>query len=146
MKHRQGTCSEDHNCAVKVAAKGSQVEKPKCKACGSSTHRRSNHKDCPKNRGRVATTSNQKGCTATSVESDLEHQPDKELTSSDSSVEELTSSDMWCLEDDIIDIVSMTQCTCGADSRAHKEDCPMNSRHRMVSSPFDRYNKACNTT
>ena len=76
LKHRQGTCSEDHNCAVKVAAKGSQVEKPKCKACGSSTHRCSNHKDCPKNRGRVATTSSQKGCTAT-----------------DSSVEELMSSD-----------------------------------------------------
>ena len=77
LKHHQGTCTEDHNCAVKVAAKGSQVEKPKCKACGSSTHRCSNHKDCPKNRGRVATTSSQKGCTATGVESDLEHQPDR---------------------------------------------------------------------
>ena len=38
LKHRQDTCSEQLNCAVKVAAKGSQVEKPKCKACGSSTH------------------------------------------------------------------------------------------------------------
>ena len=35
---------------------------------------------------------------------------------------------MLCLEDDIIDMVSMTQCTCGADGRAHK-DCPMNLRH-----------------
>ena len=134
LKHGQGTCSED----LKVAAKGSQVEKPKCKACGSSTHRRSNHKDCPKNKGRVATTSSQRGCTATGVESDFEHQPDKELTSSDSSDEESTSSDsgsdvssdVWCLEDDIIDMVSMTQCTCGAEGRAHKKDCPMNSRHR----------------
>ena len=38
FEHRQGTCNEDLNCAVKVAAKGSQVEKPKCKACGLSTH------------------------------------------------------------------------------------------------------------
>ena len=81
LKHRQGTCSEDLNCAVKV---GSQEEKPKCKACSSSTHRRLNHKDCPKNKGRVATTSSQKEYTATGIESDLEHHPDRELTSSDS--------------------------------------------------------------
>ena len=39
---------------------------------------------------------------------------------------------MSCLEDDIIDMVSLTQCTCtcGGDGRAHKKDCPMNSRHR----------------
>ena len=74
---------------------------------------------------------------ATGVESDFEHQPDSELTSSDSSDEESmssdsgsdVSSDVWCLEDDIIDMVSMIQCTRGADGRANK-DCPMNSRHR----------------
>ena len=38
---------------------------------------------------------------------------------------------MWCIEDDI-DMVSMTQCTCGADGRAHKKDCPMNLRHRYT--------------
>ena len=52
---------------------------------------------------------------------------EEELTSSDSGSD--LSSDMWCLEDGIIDMVSMTQCTCGADGRAHKKDCPMNSRH-----------------
>ena len=57
----------------------------------------------------------------------IEHQPDRELTSSDSGSDVL--SDMSCLEDDIIDMVSITQCTCGADGRAHKKDCPMNLRH-----------------
>ena len=33
---------------------------------------------------------------------------------------------------DIIDMVSITQCTCGADSRAHKKDCSMNSWHRFL--------------
>ena len=37
---------------------------------------------------------------------------------------------MCCLEDDIINMVSMTQCTYGADGRAQKKDCPMNSQHR----------------
>lgn len=33
------------------------------------------------------------------------------------------SSDIWCLEDDIIDIVSSAvQCTCRADGRAHKKE------------------------
>ena len=27
-------------------------------------------------------------------------------------------------------MISMTQCTYGADGRAHKKDCSMNSRHR----------------
>ena len=52
---------------------------------------------------------------------------DKELMSSDSGSD--VSSDMSCLEEGIIDMVSMTQCTCGTDGRAHKKDCPMHSRH-----------------
>ena len=31
LEHHQGMCSEDLNCAVEVAPKGSQVEKTKCK-------------------------------------------------------------------------------------------------------------------
>ena len=37
------------------------------------------------------------------------------------------SLDEWYLDDDII---SGALCTCGADGRAHKKDCPMNSRKR----------------
>lgn len=59
---------------------------------------------------------------------DLEHESDGEIMSSGSDTD--VSSDMWCLEDDIADIVSGAWCTCGADGRAHKQDCPMNLRNR----------------
>ena len=39
-------------------------------------------------------------------------------------------SDVSCLEDDIIDNVTGVQCTCGAEGRAYKKGCPMNSRNR----------------
>ena len=59
-----------------------------------------------------------------SVYTDLEHE-----SAYDNSV--LSDvSDMSCLEEDIIDIVSGVQCTCGAEGRAHKKGCPMNSRNR----------------
>ena len=129
-RHTYGHDEDDLECGVDVVAKGSRGEKPqqrRCKACGLSTHQRSNHKDCPSNKGRGATTSSQRGDTSTndmSLYADLEHE-----SASDNSV--LSDvSDVSCLEDDIIDNVSSVQCTCGADGRAHKKGCPMNSRNR----------------
>ena len=40
-----------------------------------------------------------------------------------------TGDSSWCFEDDII---SGIICVCGAQSRAHKKDCPLNSRNRYV--------------
>ena len=131
LKHGRHTYGhdEDHlECGVDVVAKGSKREsKRACQACGSSTHQRSNHKNCPSNKGRGATTSSRREDTPTndiSVYTDLEHE-----SAYDNSV--LSDvSDMSCLEEDIIDIVSGVQCTCGAEGRAHKKGCPMNSRNR----------------
>ena len=123
-RHTYGHDEDDLDCGVEVVAKGSKREnthKRRCKACGSSTHQRSNHKDCPSNKGRGATTSSLREDTPTNdMYTDLEHE-----SASDNSV----LSDVSCLEDDIIDIVSGVQCTCGAEGRAHKKGCPMNSRN-----------------
>ena len=37
-----------------------------------------------------------------------------------------TGGSGWCFEDDIM------SCLCGARSRAHKKECPLNSRNRYV--------------
>ena len=66
-RHTYGHEEDDLECGVEVVAKGSRREQRRCKACGLSTHQRSNHKDCPSNKGRGATTSSQRGDTSTNV-------------------------------------------------------------------------------
>ena len=108
----------------------------KCRACGSTTHRRSTHRDCPFNK--------KKKVCSTDVSSRLEEEGDQVSENSDVigvsedsltdeegfSLEERTaSSDSdWCFEDDILRH-TCSECTCGAISRAHKKDCPLSSRN-----------------
>ena len=98
----------------------------KCRACGSTTHRRSSHRDCPSNKKAPSSgvSSGVKEDDTESENGDAVHSS-LESPSSESSV--ISEESDWCFEDDII---SGNVCTCGAISRAHKKDCPLSSRNR----------------
>ena len=54
---------------------------------------------------------------------------DTESISLKDSVPTPTGDSSWCFEDDII---SGNICVCGALGRAHKKDCPLNSRNHYI--------------
>ena len=54
---------------------------------------------------------------------------DTESISLEGNVPSPTGDTSWCFEDDI---VSGNICLCGALGRAHKKDCPLNSRNLYV--------------
>ena len=104
--------------------------------CGSTTHSRSTHRDCPLSskysnvlsidnsedmvcdKGDVVYTAKDQGtddadtCTMLS---------DDELSFSDSSLEEDYLEDSMIYDDD-----DEPECTCGAEGRGHKRECPFN--------------------
>ena len=82
----------------------------KCSACGSSTHRRSSHRDCPFHQGRAKKD-------ALSVSPSVRSTP----AASESDNESI---------DDSSDEVLIDICTCGAEGRAHKRSCPLSFRNR----------------
>ena len=122
----------------------------KCKACGSTSHQRSNHKDCPFNKKNLkgGVSEDDKGSENSDV---IDYSEDG--MSDAASEDRLSSSECpsdWCFEDDII---CDNICTCGAESRAHKKSCPLSSRNRYVGcnlfparpsddSPADRVEKS----
>ena len=93
---------------------------------GSTTHRRSSHRDCPFNKKGPGTgiSSEVKEDDTASTNSDAVISSPESTSEVDSEVGE--ESD-WCFEDDII---GGNVCTCGTFSRAHKKDCPLSSRNR----------------
>ena len=124
-----GHNDDDLECAsAKVASKGRKKKTlGKCRACGSSTHQRSNHKDCPFNKG-ITLSQMEDGfinLVPAHVDCSEHSESGEEIMCTDSDTDE--SSDIGCPDDDII---SGASCTCGAGGRAHKKNCPMNSRKR----------------
>ena len=106
---------------AKREVQGGQV----CAACGSSTHKRSSHRDCPFNKKRGACTMRPKNVTPALKEG---LQADIGSTSSEGA-----SSVVHCSDDAMTDVVTdadVCECTCGAEGRAHKRNCPMSSRGR----------------
>ena len=105
----------------------------KCRACGSTTHRRSTHRDCPFNKKVCSTdVSSRLEDDQASENSDAIGVSEDSLTNEEgfSLEEHAASSDSdWCYKDDILRHI---ECTCGAISRAHKKDCPLSSRNRYV--------------
>ena len=85
----------------------------KCKACGSTSHQRSNHKDCPYNKKyqKGVVSEDNKGSENSDV---IDYSEDG---MSDAASEDCFSSSEchsdWCFEDDI---VCGNICTCGAES------------------------------
>ena len=92
----------------------------KCAACGSSTHRRSSHRDCPFHNIRAKKDDHSDGTA-------------EELITDSESGEYITGGNSSESEEIDIDI-----CTCGAEGRAHKRGCPLSYRSAWpcsVSSP-----------
>ena len=99
--------------------RGKPRGKGKCAACGSSTHLRSTHRDCPSNK----THANKEPHSDNSADEMI---PDSEAMSESVLLE--SGEDMS--DGDSSDSETIT-CTCGAEGRAHKRDCPLSSRNRM---------------
>jgi hypothetical protein len=94
--------------------KGKPQGKGKCAACGSSTHRRSSHRDCPFHQGRVKKD-------VLPVSPSVRSTP----AASESGNESIDDSSDSCMSDEVlIDI-----CTCGAEGRSHKISCPLSFRN-----------------
>ena len=91
--------------------KGKPQGKGKCAACGSSTHRRSSHRDCLFHKIRAKKDDHSDGTA-------------EELITDSESGEYITGGDSS--ESEEIDI-----CTCGAEGRAHKRGCPLSYRNRL---------------
>ena len=111
----------EHDIGVEKKGKKRAVE-GKCKACGSTTHQRSNHKECPFNKTKVPPY-----CTSTCVADEHAHV----LDSSDCSGNSTVVSSGELLHDEIVSTAS--SCTCLTGSRAHQRDCPMSLRSRYPS-------------
>ena len=126
--HGHDTYGDDENddleLTTKVESRGKRRQKlsgKKCKACGSTTHMRSSHTECPFNKKKFGEAPIPPLGTADDPSNDSQ---------SDESVVTVMSDSDWCFEDDII---NTDMCLCGAGSRAHTKDCPMNSRNRYPS-------------
>lgn len=120
----QGSGDEDSHELKPKASRKKGSSGGKCKACGSTTHLRSSHKDCPFNK-RLKDSTSHVDDGATSVNSDVMPMLSDEESSSDDFI--LSSDSGYCFEDDIS---TGDLCTCGAGGKAHKKDCPMSSRNR----------------
>ena len=90
----------------------------KCTSCGASSHQRSSHSKCPFYQGN--------GASAGSKNTDPVF-PECDEDISQSVVTSATSSEI----DREIDEISF--CTCEAEGRAHRRDCPVSSRKRYPS-------------
>ena len=97
----------------------------KCKACGSTTHLRSSHKECPFNKVSKSRTSHHSDDTVSANTNTVHTISDEDEVSSDDFI--LSSDSDYCFEDSIF---TGDLCTCGAAGKAHKKDCPMSSRNR----------------
>ena len=102
--------------------KGKPKGKGKCAACGSSSHQRSSHKDCPFNKA------NKKDGQSKSATRVLGHVSESGEEISDDELSDLgglhdASSDSCASEACVVDV-----CTCGAETRAHKRGCPLSYR------------------
>ena len=106
---------------AKREVQGGQV----CSACGSSTHKRSSHRDCPFNKKRGTCTMRPKNANP-ALREGLEADVGSTLSEDASSVVRCSDDAMTGVDTDD----DVCQCTCGAQGRAHKRNCPMSSRGR----------------
>ena len=103
----------------------------KCR-CGSTTHSQSTHRDCPHNSkySNVLSTDNSEDMVCdkrdvvyTAKDQDTDDADTRTMLSDD----ELSFSDSSLEEDSMIyDYDEEPECTCGAEGRGHKRECPLN--------------------
>ena len=133
-KHGHDTYGDgDHDIEPddKLVSRGKKRQKVadgKCPACGSTTHKRSNHRDCPFNKRRVDITNLKHTGNIQALPDDAGyiqmHLDDLHCESKEFDESYSSSTDDCVLEG----IISGALCVCGAINRAHKK-CPMSSRN-----------------
>ena len=119
--------SENELGAVRKMKKQVRERGRKCTSCGSGSHQRSSHSECPFN----------KACSGTKRSTNS----DPVLSDGDEAIAQssATLSDVCNSDEDI----GSDLCTCGAEGRAHRRDCPMSSRKRYPGyAPFSRLDSA----
>ena len=103
-------CDSDHVVKKQGGCKHKRKTNNLCSACGSSTHKRPTHRDCPFNSAAIA-------------DSDGEELSVAAVPSSES-------------ESDFFDASEFEPpfgglCTCGSSGRTHKRECPLSLRKRF---------------
>ena len=101
-----------------ASGKGKPRGEGKCAACGSSTHLRSSRRDFPFNKSRA----NKEPHSDNSVDELIADSESDEVMSDSVSLE--SGEGINSSESEVI-----FSCTCGAEGRAHKRDCPLSSRN-----------------
>ena len=100
----------------------------KCTSCGSSSHQCSSHSECPFSK---ACSGAKRSTNSDPVLSECDEAIAQSIVTS------ATLSDV-CNSD-----IGSDLCTCGAEGRAHRRDCPMRSRKRYPGyAPFSRLDSA----
>ena len=94
----------------------------KCK-CGSTSHKRSTHKNCPL--GNIHQTAPVHEADVVLDDAEDMAMDFVEVPCSDDDIYFFDENDEDVL---LIDAVEVASCTCNAGSRAHKKGCPLNSR------------------
>ena len=147
-QHRDDTYGEEEDpidekdltISSKRANKG-KTDKNPCNRCGSTTHSRSTHRDCPYNKRNTQTEPSD--ITKTGDANTVEESIHDEISSDSCTDESGKDSDLpeaYCdllLSDDELDIDMLDDaitsgCTYGALNRAHKKSCPKNSSVRYL--------------
>ena len=96
-----------------------------CSACGSSTHKRSTHRDCPFNTKRSTAK------TSTKPDIPVVSPSQSDAVSDVHSISDIQSETGGIDSDDYM---MYDLCTCGSSGRAHKSDC-LRKRHLPQSPP-----------
>ena len=141
-----GGNDEDESDHGKVVKRKRGIAKPRkakpkseglCSACGSSTHKRRTHRDCPFDTKRSAAKTSTKpvivAVDSPSQSSDAVsdvHSIQSETCGIDSSDVHSVQSETGGIDSD--DYMMYDLCTCGSSGRAHKRDCLMNFRKRHL--------------
>lgn len=121
-KHGQddyGSLKESHEDLPPKRSKS--ISEGKCR-CGSDTHIRTTHRDCPLNKNNL-----KHECSPILSHDHANREESMYMSDTPtctSSFSELSSSD-----EDSFDDLSIPECTCNTSSRAHKKSCPLNSRN-----------------
>ena len=124
-EHGHDTYRGSHHESRNDCGEGDPRDKPKC-ACGSTTHKRSSHRDCPFNK-RSLLCAEKKGHSK-SPEDVYRFTSDSDEQVSDADLFNIGSSDGASSDSCTSDESVVAVCRCGAERRAHKRGCPLSSR------------------
>ena len=124
-EHGRDTYGGSHHESRSDCGEGEPGDKPKC-ACGSTTHKRSSHRDCPINKCSLLCA--EKKGHSKSAEDVYRFTSDSDEQVSDADMYNIGSSDGASSDSCTSDESVVAVCTCGAERRAHKRGCPLSSR------------------